>query len=213
MTNWLSDLDWSSMYNTWLISNVNPHPVLNPRFVVNREFIVNPQFVVNGEFIIIPQFFVNPQFDVNGEFQPLIHRQSRIHRQRRIYRQTWICPQFSIHRESPIHQFVVNQRTSPNGCLSWDWRRIGNWRWFLTSATTELNIKDLNLLSLYLCVPHGWPVMTLWMNILWCHRTTYLVLMYNVILDILIIELGDILVVALVIMSCSIFVVASSSLR
>src|SRR6202011_5912918 len=107
-----------SMYNTWLISNMNPHPVLNPRFVVNREFIVNPQFVVNGEFIIIPQFFVNPQFDVNGEFQPLIHRQSRIHRQRRIYRQTWICPQFSIHRESPIHQFVVNQRTSPNGCLS-----------------------------------------------------------------------------------------------
>ena len=103
MTNWLSDLDWSSMYNTWLISNVNPHPVLNPRFVVNREFIVNPQFVVNGEFIIIPQFFVNPQFDVNGEFQPLIHRQSRIHRQRRIYRQTWICPQFSIHRES---QFI-----------------------------------------------------------------------------------------------------------
>src|ERR1700736_5589161 len=57
-----------SMCNTWLISNVNPHPVLNPRFVVNHEFIVNPQFVVNGEFIIIPQFFVNPQFDVNGEF-------------------------------------------------------------------------------------------------------------------------------------------------
>jgi len=40
--------------------------------------------------------------------------------------------------------------------------------------------------------------MTLWMNILWCHRTTYLVLMYNVILDILFIALGDILVVALV---------------
>src|ERR1700737_765336 len=44
------------------------------------------------------------------------------------------------------------------------------------------------------------------MNILWCHRTTYLVLMYNVILDILIIALGDILVVALV--SCGILVVA-----
>src|ERR1700736_3701395 len=39
--------------------------------------------------------------------------------------------------------------------------------------------------------------MTLWMNILWCHRTTYLVLMYNVILDILVVALGDILVVAL----------------
>src|ERR1700724_1339896 len=48
--------------------------------------------------------------------------------------------------------------------------------------------------------------MALWMNILWCHRTTYLVLMYNVILDILIIALGDILVVALV--SCGILVVA-----
>ena len=39
--------------------------------------------------------------------------------------------------------------------------------------------------------------MALWMNILWCHRTTYLVWMYNVILDIVIIALGDILVVAL----------------